>query len=271
VDLLYSREVDVNIRVSNLRIFTDRANEPFSGADTAEMLNSFTDHWRQVSRTGRGGLRRPPAARTLRGQLSRDRQGRHWRPPAARTLRGQLEAQLNATPPWKKHAAQKWPRHHLCTPSLSQNTGIPRTLAHLLSGKNLGGGRAFLSALCNPQIDTGVTANMGDLLQWDGNQNNNPARVVWDVVAFAHELGHNFGSSHTHEYCRIGGVAQVGANGPPATTLVGQGHDEPQLCQRGGGQLPISTVRGACRARAPPPTRSPHPTPPHPTSTISAG
>jgi hypothetical protein len=54
VDLLYSREVDVNIQVTSLRLFTNQANEPYSGSTIAALFDSFTNHWASVSGSGVG-------------------------------------------------------------------------------------------------------------------------------------------------------------------------------------------------------------------------
>jgi hypothetical protein len=64
VDLLFSREVDVNMRVSSLGLFTDQANEPFSGDNIDELLFSFADHWQNVHGSGVGA--RPQLAPTPR-------------------------------------------------------------------------------------------------------------------------------------------------------------------------------------------------------------
>jgi hypothetical protein len=97
-------------------------------------------------------------------------------------------------------------------------TGVSRTIAHFLSGKGLGGGIAWLGVLCSnafgasancPGVPTdaswgggyGFTANIS------GNFNPNNPTLVWDVVAVAHELGHNFNSPHSHCYNGIGGSA----------------------------------------------------------------
>ncbi|MEO1583174.1 MAG: M12 family metallo-peptidase [Planctomycetota bacterium] len=71
---------------------------------------------------------------------------------------------------------------------------------HLLSGRNLGGGIAFLRAMCNKDIAHAVSADLfGSFPVVDGtnepisNQGNN-----WDIVVTAHEWGHNLGAPHTH-------------------------------------------------------------------------
>jgi hypothetical protein len=99
---------------------------------------------------------------------------------------------------------------------------VPRTLTHFLSGKNNGGGIAWVGVLCSDEFDFDITpyncpglapavdnyggdyGYSGDL---DGNFDlGNPA-VLWDVVVTAHEMGHNFNSPHTHCYNGIGGSA----------------------------------------------------------------
>jgi cysteine-rich repeat protein len=94
----------------------------------------------------------------------------------------------------------------------SNMRNVDRTVAHLLSGKNLGGGIAYIGVLCQnygsskgSTHDYGVSASLGGNFRWDGNQSHNPSNVVWDIVVLQHELGHNFNSPHSHDYCDIGG------------------------------------------------------------------
>ena len=79
---------------------------------------------------------------------------------------------------------------------------VDRTVAHMLSGKNLGGGIAYVGVLCNRGYGYGVSASLG------GNFDINNPRVIWDLLVVSHEIGHNFNSSHTHDYCGIGGISQ---------------------------------------------------------------
>jgi Metallo-peptidase family M12 len=73
----------------------------------------------------------------------------------------------------------------------------PRTTVHYMSGKPVSGGIAWLDVLC-----------MGDFSQgshWGGAYGVTQVNGVypaspWDLLAVAHELGHNFGSPHTHCY-----------------------------------------------------------------------
>jgi hypothetical protein len=81
---------------------------------------------------------------------------------------------------------------------------IQRDLAHLLSGRNLGGGVAYLPGLCTTGQQAGsgagaygVSANLNGYFPTPlvDNQPQN-----WDPFVVAHELGHNFGAPHTHAY-----------------------------------------------------------------------
>lgn len=73
-------------------------------------------------------------------------------------------------------------------------------LAHFVSGASLGGGVAYVNVLCNQSFGYGVSGNISGLINW-GSWTGAAAHFTWDFVVVAHELGHNFGSSHTHSYC----------------------------------------------------------------------
>jgi hypothetical protein len=77
------------------------------------------------------------------------------------------------------------------------NMPVDAALGHFLSGADLGGGVAWVDALCVPEFRYGVTGNIGG---------NTPLPVAqgplnWDFVAAAHEIGHNLSTLHTHDYC----------------------------------------------------------------------
>lgn len=98
---------------------------------------------------------------------------------------------------------------------LSNKQGVSRTTAHFLSGKNLGGGIAYLGVLCNNNYGFGLSASM------QGNFSINNPQPLWDIIVVTHEIGHNFDSEHTHDYQGIGGDANPvdscmlgGPNGP---------------------------------------------------------
>jgi hypothetical protein len=97
-------------------------------------------------------------------------------------------------------------------------TGVSRTIAHFLSGKSLGGGVAWLGVLCSGGFNTSATCpglatdaawggGYGFTASIAGNFNVNNPTVVWDSMAVAHEIGHNFDSPHSHCYANIGGNA----------------------------------------------------------------
>jgi len=76
---------------------------------------------------------------------------------------------------------------------------VDRTLVHYLTGRTdtSYGGVAYLSVLCNESFGYGVSAYINGSFPYplvDHNGGN------WDVVVVSHELGHNFGTSHTHNY-----------------------------------------------------------------------
>src|SRR5213594_1404503 len=69
----------------------------------------------------------------------------------------------------------------------------PRTVVHFVSGKNVQGGVAYLDVLCNASYGYGVSQVYGS---FDLSQ---PSQI-WDALVVTHELGHNFGTPHTHCY-----------------------------------------------------------------------
>lgn len=78
----------------------------------------------------------------------------------------------------------------------STMSGVQRELAHLVVQRIRGGGIAWLGGICSSNgygVSTGMNGFFPYPLQ-DHNQNN------WDVMVVAHELGHNFGTAHTHDY-----------------------------------------------------------------------
>ncbi len=70
---------------------------------------------------------------------------------------------------------------------------VPRSTAHMLSMRGLGGGIAYLNAICSG-AGYGVSGNMSGQFS-----TTNPS-LYWDILVVSHELGHNFGSRHTHCY-----------------------------------------------------------------------
>jgi len=84
---------------------------------------------------------------------------------------------------------------------------ITRSAAFLMSGRPLGGGNSFIGGLCS-------STNGYALAAMDFIYTYPTATTTWDVAVVAHELGHVFGSWHTHS-CNW---AQQGFV-PPNTTL----------------------------------------------------
>lgn len=74
-------------------------------------------------------------------------------------------------------------------------SAYPRSMVLFLSGKPVTGGIAWLDILCENDFSQG--AHWGGayaVVQIAGNYPSN----LWDLVGSAHEMGHTFGSPHTH-------------------------------------------------------------------------
>lgn len=70
---------------------------------------------------------------------------------------------------------------------------VKRTLAHVMSGHGFGG-VAWVGVLC-----ADINGGFGYAADGIGNNVTYPSPAyVWDVDVVSHEMGHNFGSSHTH-------------------------------------------------------------------------
>ena len=78
---------------------------------------------------------------------------------------------------------------------LANQGGTGRDVAHMLSARSLGGGIAWLDAVCSDYA-YGVNGNLSGFFPTP-MVTNSPQN--WDVMVFNHELGHNAGSIHTHE------------------------------------------------------------------------
>jgi hypothetical protein len=75
-----------------------------------------------------------------------------------------------------------------------QMQGVSRDAAHFFSGRGLGGGVAWLNAVCGPWAYA-VSANLGGSFPTPVQHNHGGN---WDLMVVAHEWGHNFGADHTH-------------------------------------------------------------------------
>lgn len=77
-------------------------------------------------------------------------------------------------------------------------TGVPRSIVHMLSPRRMpqAGGVAYLGVICYPEYDYGVSAYLN--LSFPYPLGNNLSQN-WDPFVVAHEIGHNFGTGHTHD------------------------------------------------------------------------
>ncbi|GAB4384328.1 MAG: hypothetical protein Kow0022_06540 [Phycisphaerales bacterium] len=73
---------------------------------------------------------------------------------------------------------------------------VSRVIVHGLSGRNLGGGVAWLNALCSTNLGYGVSSSLNGSFPYPLQDHNS---ANWDIIVVPHEMGHNFGSGHTHD------------------------------------------------------------------------
>ncbi len=98
-------------------------------------------------------------------------------------------------------------------------SGIDRTIAHFVAGRGSLSGIAWVGVLCSGEFAinhggscSGLSPNIDDYggaYGYTGGVQGNfdplaPAKL-WDIIAVAHEIGHNFNSPHTHCYNGLGG------------------------------------------------------------------
>jgi len=76
----------------------------------------------------------------------------------------------------------------------SNYTSVQRTIVHMLSGKNMGGGIAYVGVLCYSSFGYGLSSSLSTTFSV-----TNP-NLYWDILCYTHEMGHNFDSPHTECY-----------------------------------------------------------------------
>lgn len=113
---------------------------------------------------------------------------------AARFNLKQIIIRTNSADPWSQTSTSGMLTELATYWNGPSYSSIPRHHVHLLSGKSAGGGIAYVGTLGYQSYAYGVSANI------NGNFNPSSPQVIWDSVVVAHEIGHAFGSGHTHTY-----------------------------------------------------------------------
>lgn len=107
----------------------------------------------------------------------------------------------------------------------SQMGGVSRDAVHMLSGRGLGGGVAYLGGLCSGSFGYAVSANLNGGFPYPLQDNSSQN---WDIYVTSHELGHNFGAPHTHSVSPpIDGCGQGNCSVTPNGTIMSYCHQCP--------------------------------------------
>ncbi len=106
-----------------------------------------------------------------------------WSTPATSDVENLLVEFRNA---WAPMYGGTWP--------------VSADLAHFMSGAPIGGGIAFVNALCNENYAFGVSTGLSGSVDW-GSWDGGSSAMYWDFDVIAHEIGHGFNARHTHQYC----------------------------------------------------------------------
>jgi hypothetical protein len=72
---------------------------------------------------------------------------------------------------------------------------VERDIAHLLSGRALGGGVAWVGAACSQSAGYALSSNLAGFFPTPLIDHSH---LNWDIKVFTHEIGHNLGTLHTH-------------------------------------------------------------------------
>jgi hypothetical protein len=106
----------------------------------------------------------------------------------------QIHAYTNSADPWAADISWAAMRELQEWWSQASRANQPRHHVHLLSARDLHGGIAMLDTLGAKQNAYGVSSNIA------GNFSASNPQVIWDSLVVAHEIGHAFGSTHTHNF-----------------------------------------------------------------------
>ena len=104
-------------------------------------------------------------------------------------------------------------------------------LAHIISGRNLGGGCAWLSGVCNGNRYA-CSGNINGFFPFPIQNGNNQN---WDIVVTAHEMGHNCACNHTHDL-GVDGCGNGNCSGANQGTIMSYCH----LCPGGLGNIQLN-------------------------------
>jgi len=78
----------------------------------------------------------------------------------------------------------------------AQMSWVDRDVAHILSSP-FSGGLAWRGVLCHSSHGYAASGGISGTFPYPLEDNNHGN---WDLIVMAHELGHNFGSTHTHDF-----------------------------------------------------------------------